>query len=487
MESSPKISIKLIQGLRVLSDNELNDFYIFALSKYFSKDREYSRIIKQLIELHKSNYNNLDNKSFLKFLSEKLNMNKQSILNRISELYKIYEMYIIIKKYENDSYSRNFTLSEIYLEKRAHKLFDYTYNSLKKISSDKKFDNEMLDRYFQIEGRAALNFFFTNRYDEFFELYSSKSVYLVGSFLQNMLRYSMEAFQQRTIDLNPRTELVDQVIDKIDFGKILNTFKKYDPFVSKYLMLQYKLFLSFKDFSKTEPFYEARKIHKEIKNKLTYTENHQTYFVLTTYCINQTNFKQLEFYQELFEIIDEKLNEGYYAELKENNKPVNNFRDYIIIALYLGEIKWIKSFIKKFSQYLPPEIRNDEINVGWGIVALEESEYEKAVEYFKNVKKKNYVHYIDSGLYKLRAFYKLKMFYEAFAEIDRLRQYLNYHKRLPSFYKKGFTVQLNDLVMLIRYGDNQISLNELKFYFKDFNYYSKKNWLSKELITLFKK
>ncbi len=55
------------------------------------------------------------------------------------------------------------------------------------------------------------------------------------------------------------------------------------------------------------------------------------------------------FYYEVLEIVNEKLSSGYFEELKENNLPVNNFRDYVIIGLRVGNLNWFKTFIEKYS------------------------------------------------------------------------------------------------------------------------------------------
>ena len=118
-------------------------------------------------------------------------------------------------------------------------------------------------------------------------------------------------------------------------------------------------------------------------------ENHHIYSLFITYCIDQTNLGKLEFYIELFKIIDEKLKDGYFDELKTPNIPVNNFRDYVIIGLRVNKTEWVKKFIKEYSVYLPVQYRQDDINLANGLIALEENMFEEAIAVLSKVKKKN--------------------------------------------------------------------------------------------------
>jgi hypothetical protein len=486
MKSSPKLNIKLIQGIRILTAKEFNEFSEFAVSKYFSKEREYSRVLKLLSELHKNEFNQLDNKNLLSGLSEKLSIGKLTLQNRLSELYKILEMFLITKKLEQSPEDRNKFLLEIYLEKKLHKLFEYVYNSSKSLLKKKKLSSKLLNDTCQIQNHAALNLFYTGNYEHFLVLYAGNSNYTAAKFLDDILKQSIESMNQRIHGYEPCTPLMDQVLKEINVESFLNRLKSIDDRLFRFLSILYNMYLSFKDFDNTEYFYKARKIHENILQELGRDENQYIYFLMITYCINQTNLKKTKFYRELFEIINEKLNTGYFDELKENNLPVNNFRDYVITGIRIGEINWVKLFVEKYSHYLPAGFRNDEINIGLGIIALEEKRFVQAIDFLKKIRKKNYLHYFDSAYYKLRAYYGLKLYYESFIEIDRLKQYLNYHKKIPPIYRNLFLEQLNDISVLFKYRNKQIKISDLRYYFKDIDLTGKKKWLLDEVKKILK-
>src|SRR4030095_17230079 len=135
-----------------------------------------------------------------------------------------------------------------------------------------------------------------------------------------------------------------------------------------------------------------------------------TLFLYTTlfrsnYCIERTNRGDFKYYNNLFEHYSKKLDDGIIDDLRVGNFPVNNFRDYIFVALRLKKIDWIRWFIEKFSPELPESIREDEVNLSYGLVNYYELDHEKALKYLNLVKGDNYIHYTDSKGYKLRIFY----------------------------------------------------------------------------------
>lgn len=244
------------------------------------------------------------------------------------------------------------------------------------------------------------------------------------------------------------------------------------------------MYLSFRNFSDKVNFLKALRLHKEIKKTLSDSDNQFIYVMFITYCINQTHFNKPEFYKYLFTIINEKLRDGYFSELKENNFPVNNFRDYVFIGLRVGETEWVRDFIKNYSSLLPSRYRKDDVLIAESLIALNEQKFEDALSYLSKVKKKNYLHYTDSSFYKLRAFYELCYFDEALNEVDRIRKYLNTNSEIPSIFINKYSSYLKDIEVLIKYSEGKIDKDDFNLYFKESDLITGDNWVSKTVRKL---
>jgi hypothetical protein len=185
-------------------------------------------------------------------------------------------------------------------------------------------------------------------------------------------------------------------------------------------------------------YYYAVSAFNNIYDKIDDTYKAMFYQMLINYCIERTNNGDYKYYNNLFELYNRKLKDGIIDDLKVGNFPVNNFRDYIFVALRLKKLDWIKWFIKNYSKELPENVREDEVNSAYGMVYYHESDYARALKYIKLVKADNYIHYTDSKNYKMRILYDTQQFEEALMELDNYKHYLRTHKEIPDSYKKTY-------------------------------------------------
>lgn len=260
--------------------------------------------------------------------------------------------------------------------------------------------------------------------------------------------------------------------------------KDEDTFLYNYVMLYKCLHDSFHDSTNIKSFTNARKIHGAIAGKLTRSENQGVYFSMITYSINQLAYGKREFNKVLFGIIEEKLNAGYCDELMMDNYPVNNFRDYVIIALAEGKVQWAKDFIEKYSQMLPDSYREDEVRISLARIAQYEGRFADALKHIDKVRRKNYLHYTDTLSISVRSYFELKNIEKAYLIIERLKQYLNYHKEIPQPVLKDYKEYIKDIMLLIKYSEGMLSKSDLKFKLKNRDMKKVRNWLSEKFSEI---
>jgi tetratricopeptide (TPR) repeat protein len=328
--------------------------------------------------------------------------------------------------------------------------------------------------------RASNRYFFDNKFDMYFFYYKLRINYSILHFISESLKSSFENYQQRILGFY-RGNLLDEVFVKFDIEALLPEIKKTDPKGYNLIMIYFLIHQSVLNHSKTEFFLKSMALHSRHLGDFSRSENEQIFMISVTYCINQTNTGNEGFYRILFDLINEKIRTGYINELRQDNIPVNNFRDYVIIALRLGELDWIKKFIDDFSPVLPERFRDDEKFIALGLLKLEEKKYEDAVKLFDKVKKTNYLHYIDSGMNKTRAYYNIGYFDEALEEIKKIRNYISYKEGIPELYMKNTNQHLKDIEQLLRHEFDKIDKTGLEHYFRKRKPSSIRRWVRLEL------
>ena len=118
------------------------------------------------------------------------------------------------------------------------------------------------------------------------------------------------------------------------------------------------------------------------------------------------------------------------------------------------------------------------------MLKIEEKKYDEAIKLFNNVKKTNYLHYIDSGMNKTRAFYLLELYDEAIEEIKKVKNYFSYRHDIPPLYIDNANTVLKDIEQLLRFGISKIDTSELSVYFRKRNPGNIKKWIKEELRKL---
>lgn len=486
MKSSPQINIKLIQGLSLISRKEFREFIFFSTSKYFSGNRSYANILNLLMNLHKNNFSGYDNKNILEYLMAELSINRNTLLNRMSELYKIYEMFVVIRELKFLPFERNEILMNYYTGKGSFKLFEYVYNSSYESLKKEKISSSGIKKQYKLYDLSSTSFFMKGKSKIFTEHYSLRSEFHIFRFLLDILKNSIEIHQQKFMGTKQNTGMPEMVLNKLPVNEILEALKKTDRGCHDLIRIIYEMYLSFMNYSEARHFRNALNIHKKIKSSLSDEDNQYVYLLFITYCINQTHFRKPGFYKHLFRIIREKLNDGYFTELTENNFPVNNFRDYVFIGLRVGEIEWVRSFVKNYSHYLPPEYRRDDVLIAEGLIAEKERKYEEALMILNKVRKKNYLHYTDSSFNKLKAYYELRYYVEALVEIERIKKYFKSNKNIPEIFLKKYSPYLKDIEILFKYSEGKIDATDLKLYFKKSGKVLENNWVGNAVRKILK-
>ncbi len=484
MKSSPAPNIKLVMSLSLLSKNEMKRFIEFAGSKYFSGDRNYAKTLSCLQKYHAKGFSGISNSELLSQLSEDLRISTRSLLNRLSELYQIFEKFLLMESLQKDSSEKYKLLLRILYERKSLKLFDYVADKLRKHSETSGMDMDALNDMLITRHLDLLAAFERRNYGKFRKLSSTQSLYHTAHYVISMLRDSNEHLQQMISGMSQSKSYSQILLENFDIESFLKFLKDEDAFLYNYVMLYKCLHDSFHDSTNIKSFTNARKIHGAIAGKLTRSENQGVYFSMITYSINQLAYGKREFNKVLFGIIEEKLNAGYCDELMMDNYPVNNFRDYVIIALAEGKVQWAKDFIEKYSQMLPDSYREDEVRISLARIAQYEGRFADALKHIDKVRRKNYLHYTDTLSISVRSYFELKNIEKAYLIIERLKQYLNYHKEIPQPVLKDYKEYIKDIMLLIKYSEGMLSKSDLRYKLKNRDMKKVRNWLSEKFSEI---
>lgn len=443
---------------------ERKNFIKFAQNPYFSGKRNHKPLLNILLKLQNSN-NTSEYQSIEDLLQNELKLSKRALWNRLSELNKISESYLVFQNINRKKLQRNNLLLEEYSVRKLNNLLRLQLTTAKKSALNEKIE---LDTYFAVHLLyQKISTFYTehNNSTESVLYYKQQSEYWMLHFLIVLFKHLLDTELQKKNNIDISSELSNKLLDCIDKEKLLSIVKKNLPVVSIPAEIYYLLYWSFKEPDGSEFYFSARDMFLKNKNMFSAEYKNEVYQYLRNYCIDKTNKGEAGYYKEIFTLNNSIIQEGLFKDLNVVNSKTNNFRNFIFAALRLNEFDWAENFINMHSKELPEDIREDEVNLNSGILKVYKRDFINALNYLKKVRRKRYLQYLDTSVYKLIIFYELNDPENSYAETARLKDYIRKHKDIPAYLKSGYQKFIKIYENLLKLSQN-FDKTETEYYIK---------------------
>jgi len=428
---------KFIEIFNSFSLKEQKNFIKFASSTYFNKKRNHKPLLNRLLKLNIEFFNE-EESGISKFLQDELKINKRALWNRLSELTKIAESYLLIVNTQNKTLLKNNILLEEYSKRKLTEILRLQLTPAKSAIKNEKIE---VDTYFEVHSvfqKISAYFSEQNNYSDSAVYYKLQSEYWLLHFLIVLFKQLLDTELQKKNNIDISSELSNELLECIDKEKLLSLVKKKLPVVSIPAEIYYLLYWAFKEPDGSEFYFSARDMF--LKNSVMFAADYKNdvYQYLRNYCIDKTNKGEFSYYKEIFELNNSIISEGLFKDLNVVNSQTNNFRNFIFAALRLNEYEWVENFIHVHSRELPDDIRDDEVNLNTGILKVYEKDFVTALNFLKKVRRKRYLQYLDTSVYKLIIFYEIADLENSYSETARLKDYIRKHKDIPTYLKTGY-------------------------------------------------
>lgn len=446
-----KIKFFTIYG--TFSETERKYFKLFITSPLFNGGRDYTDIIED-IESHKFKYAELTR--------TKAN---RTLWNRLSELTKLAERFLVIKSAEEENYTYDLLLLKEFSKRN---LEEYFKKEIEKLLLDIKvtLPATLKSNVFFETNDLYLDYLKSKTNNKKFEAqFSEDGNYKIAFFILDLLERLIQLWERKLSSSISSNLYIENFYQTLDLKNVLQYIKKKVPDMYPIIAFWYNLYNALRDPLNDLHYKNARKI---FYNKLDYlpAENKEKlYFYLMEYNFELHNRFVPGADEELFSLIKNKLSEGLYTDLLDSNFTTNHFRDYFFTALSLNEIDWIEKFIEEFGPKLPKEFRDDTIMLVKVTLMLQNKQFSEAKAQIKKMKRVNPFLYIDISQLKLIAFYELGEIEECYEELRRLLDFLNTDRNIQQDLIKFTRIFCNSYHLLLKLKENPTrkNLNDLQF------------------------
>jgi hypothetical protein len=476
---------KVLDLIKSFSNTDKKEFRKFITSPYFSNGRNYLPLFNEIAKNFHCSGAELYPQRLYSVLYPDKKFSLQTLKNRLSELYKLGEEFIIFKRFKEVSVEREQLLLQEYLKKRLFRLFESKYRKTKKMV---EYMPESSDKFKSISFLKGINLSLLDKKNtshmmqkQFYE----RSVYSICIFLIEIFQTNIELMLLEYDDKIIESNIVEEIIKSLRIEELINNFQESDVIIQKVVCIYYYLYKAFANPGEDHYYFKMRKIFKDNLKSFSSELKEEIYKSIINFCIFRQNSGIKKFQLELFNIYNEKLNQGLFSEFSQSSYPVNTFRDYVLIGIEIRKFKAVEDFIRKYSKELPEEIRDDEINISYAKLFFAEKKFDKAMKHLKEIRGQNYLHYLDASVLKLCCYYEFSRIEDSFYEVDKFKHYIRNHKEIPEIHKvpnRNF-ISIYQKIINNKSGVKDADLGFLEKEILSLKFISKGNWLLEKVLN----
>jgi hypothetical protein len=200
---------------------------------------------------------------------------------------------------------------------------------------------------------------------------------------------------------------------------------------------------------------------------------------LETSCIYRAQ-KNREFSRELFNIYELKLKHNMYKFRPGPSFSIINFRNMLVVALGLNEIKWAEDFVEKYYRELPAEHRQWMYDYSRAKISFEKNEFNNTFDLLNKIDLREFAFKFDIRSLLVKLFYETKNIDGVLHEIETYRQFLYKNKNVSEQRRISYLNFLSFVNDLLKVRARE-ELEELKHKLESTGTVNDKEWILKKI------
>ena len=477
------ISPKLISLLENFSRNERNTFYKFIQSPFHNENNDLVKLYEiidreiQHIGWGKNNNSRLSKEIVWKKIKGTTPYVDEPMRRMSSDLSKKIYSFLAYQKFKENPLNELVYL----LPKINHPKLDKHFSGilrqakhLKEKSTLKNAEHHFSN--YKIESQKYLNAENLNSKLSSFENLEQADYHLDAFYIFNKLKNYCDLLAYKNVTASQPSILL--------FPNFLESIKKspfiHEPCVKTYLLIVSMLLHPNDD----SHFFKAKNVLKETHNCFTKKELNTIYIYLKNYCIDtKINNGKSEYFHELFDIFKTLLDK----EINLTNGLIGpqDYKNIITVGLHIKEFDWTENFIQYYTQRLPKENQDNDLNYNLAKVYFHKEEYEKVIEQLRSVEYKNLSYALGGKMMLLKTYYELEEVSPLSSLLDSYSIYLRRNKLISRELKQQylnvlrFTRKLSSLAPY-----DQAGLQKLKTQINNCKALAAKKWLLEKVEEL---
>jgi len=262
-----------------------------------------------------------------------------------------------------------------------------------------------------------------------FEKFEESDYHLDAYYIIHKLKNYCDYLAYKNIAaVEPSIHLFPDFIENIKNSDYIN-----EPCIKSFYYITKML-----SFPEEEMFFQKAKSTLEKNGDyFSQLELNTIYIYLKNYCIDtKINNGQFTYFHQLFDIFKTLLK----SEINFTNGMLDprEYKNIITVGLHIKEFNWTENFIQQYTNRLPKESQDNDLNYNLAKVYFHQEQYEKVIEQLREVEYKNLTYALGGKLMLLKTYYELDEMSPLSSLLDSYSIYLRRNKLISKELKQQY-------------------------------------------------
>ncbi|MBP9097077.1 MAG: hypothetical protein KBG21_10740 [Ignavibacteria bacterium] len=425
-----------IEILKALSKEEFKRFGDFVKSPYFNSVEVLGKIFDEIAKVYPDfESTRLSYKKISQKIYPGKEFNEQTIRNLYSKFGNLLKKFIAMENVINDEDVINMNLAEG-MSKR--KLFEYSNKLIEKFRREKE-ENKMFgfwDFYFKFRIEHLfyhnLNLLHKPNTPEFYKAMNDKTENLIALFLKAYYVFTEgQGILHNLYKGYEMSPMVKSFYSSLNSDLFFNTSEIKNHKYYSYLRMHY---LTSKYQNSDLPEEEFRDLFDTFKNNIdSFVKVDKINYFTSIDALILTKLipKDKKYYNKLFESAKLYCEQNLYPDDSIGPIEILHFRNYFTVALLLKEFGWAEKFVREYTNYLKPELVENELNYSMAILSFKNNKFEDSLSYFNKMVITDIMEKMNMRIYTLMNYIELKAHEPAISMVQALKQFSKESKEIP--------------------------------------------------------
>ena len=411
--------LRIFDLLTAIQPIELKRYHRYMKADSTFLSRDYIPLVEHLLKFYPDFKNSaLTMESMYNALYPGKKYNSRVIISRLSELNRMTENFLLSVRMNKDLTARNRMLTEILLERKSYDSFDLLMGkllnreiNLKKISERQLFEVDQLlmikgqsmierEKFAEINGMLQQNI-------EVFLIYIITRLLTMYCGIRNIENFQISGTPIKALESYMKNINVEALVKQLGKNKL-----------ASYMKVMVQIYRLCGKKTNDRVYFRAKKDFLENIEVFEQISKFTVFSFLYSYCVQQLNIRRVEFVAEIYDLLTKIISHSAYTKAGNEYMPSMLYREYVLTALKLDDVRGAEKFISAYTGSLAPENRETLRLYSQGKIHMHRKDFSSALDTYSRCPKNIRVISLDIRIEKLVCLYEL-------GEIERFREELN--------------------------------------------------------------